>query len=319
MRVGSFFIMICTIGSWTFARADEVRTLTDSESSYVTPLEVPAPPPVAVSESAPSIVSLVDDVPMNRPFLMDTALGPTAFTLDQKQFQISPFDLRLVTFEGGLPAASWLHYGLFDFLTVGAGVGYDFTTSGYYALGINGWPVVAEVRLNFANTDQWSFGLSAAGRVQVGFDGESWRGRQSTSGVVSLVASGVLSPRWRLHEQLVFSHEHSTFTWTSYRSKRYVDSSNHAVLRWGNVFELRPAREHALTFGLAGVLDSLWRWGPLELSVNVPLSFGYHFISKNGFAIFAGLEAGPAFRVFSYYDYGVGFDGAISAGINFVL
>lgn len=348
MRQACVLSLIFLIGSSAFAALEEARTVEDADSLYLTPVQpAPDPSPQAEGEEKP----VVDDDPvvLNRPWLMETAVGSTAFVLDQGQFQFTPLDMRLVTFDGLLPAAAWVHFGVTDFLTLGVGPGIDLGTGAAYfgTPEVNGWPMVAEARLNFLNVGRWSFSLAVAGRYQFGFDSSAWQGRRSSSALVELMASEVTSARVRLHFHFLNGFAFNEIVHRSYsfsgrwnaETQRYEEGApelqnygqDQAVFRtrFGGALEWRPAREHVFLFGITAhgsvVYGSSYVYDDLVGDFSPRGSFGYHFVSQNRFTLYAGLELGPSFRVYdrfgysTYYGNSVGIGGALSAGINFVL
>jgi hypothetical protein len=342
---------ISTVGT-SLAFADEARTVVDAESAFVTPV-APAPEPTPSPEPLP-VVQKEESYPLNRAWLMETALGSTAFVLDQGKFQFAPLDARMVMMEGLLPASAWLHFGVLDSLTLGVGAGFDAGTESM-GPGFNGWPVVAEVRFNFLNVGNWSFTAGAAGRLHLGFDGNGSGGRQSNSALLQVIASNVVSAKTRLHLSLLGGYGENQRQYTYMTSDwiytpdnqgfregpRYwrttTNRDNSFRLRAGPQLEWRPGREHMFVFGgmfhmiftnevAAGYFYSEASRGELSTRAGI----GYHFVSQGGVTIFLGGEIGPKFRFmnntrydrFPYvpsYGSGIGVDGGFSARLNFLL
>ncbi len=336
MRMWVGVLVICLMGSQTSARSDEARTVSDSDSAYTTAFEE-----TSLTEPTPApVLPASEEVVLNRPWLMETALGPTAFVLDRKAFQFSLLDLRLLTFDSALPAASWIHYGGADVLTVGVGLGYDFGT-GENFYNVNGWPVVAEVRLNFLNVANWSFGAMVAGRYQIGFNSAGGSGRETQSAVAGLMASVALSPRVRMHLDLqgIYAHHVNQWGYTTYeysydsKGKAWSAHSPRQVVdrfvgdsirtRVGSFIEWRSAREHSFLFGILGhALALKYEFSRyLETAISLRAQLGYHFLSNNRFNLFAGAEIGPSLHLADPYGRRTfsGLDAAISTGINFIL
>jgi len=244
----------------------------------------------------------------NRPWLLETPAGSTAYVLDRNSFLLSA-RLEGSSSQLGLPPLLSARFGLLDSVTIGIASPVS-TPMDRNIL------ILGDVKWNFLNSELWSF----AARVWTGGTRRAERGETQAPYAGELTASYVLAENAKLHIGLMAASNHKLDRW-GYSSSHFdgenwvvdyvvnEDHESHLLLRATAAVEWRVSQSSGFTFSLSPQLmrDVYDRQGT---SGTVPgggmdpaatAGVAYHYYTPHlGFAV--GIEAGPRLENLRYYN-----------------
>ncbi len=334
-------LLVClSISSGVRADIGTVQVQPESISAELAESENQSDGSSLSSESAPAVESLqtlaASEEGVNRPWMLNTVAGPTAFVLDSRQFEIGiPLNRfsQLVWAESG-SSRPYLHanYGLTDSVSLSVG-GSQSTVSG-------------GVKWNFWNGEAWSFSLNPWVGYQFRQPNNYFSQNISKKIPVgiALAASRVIDGRHKTHFSLELARS-SIDSSLSYSYPNFAgapDSSVHSRsviqqvdARIAAAYELRLNRRHGVSFWVAPAISridtesshfgtdlpaSINKWDDTLIQVEAGVGYQY-FLDHFGFEI--GIAAGPQWssyrssEIYNYTDKSIA--GSITGGLSYRL
>ncbi|MGZ3687701.1 MAG: hypothetical protein ACXWPM_06400 [Bdellovibrionota bacterium] len=306
-----------------------------AETGVVEMAEPPAPTEIAVpapdTNSVPSgsvEAKLSPELPagssVNRPWNLNIPGSPTAFTLDQKQWEFGVEMLPYQQLAGMGSTYLFANYGIFNSLTVGL----EFAPIPPLYLAIH-------PKWNFANTDTWSFAVSPIVGFQLMKTAYMTNPSPNIPLAFELTASKVFEDHHRIHLSLIGSRTQTSSTTDGYvytnldgSTSSYSGGSQQELgygLRFSTTYEWRINQSHGMTFWLAPqakythgsssisdttYFDNNYKYLTLAVSGGV----GYQYNRQN-LGLFVGVGAGPSYSK-SYYDDSFPYD-SLSVMVDF--
>lgn len=312
------------------ARADIGTVQIQGEEPSAIETEAPLMPDSGTSSlstelaGASQITAVEEGV--NRPWLLHTSAGPTAFVLDAKQFEVAIpvngstqltrhfFGYSLLLLDG--------YFGLTDSLTLNVIA--------------NSSRVMAGPKWNFWNGELWSLSVSPTIGYQFRQTDSYFNEKSSPIGI-GFMASRVADSHHRIHFGFELSKDSEKSSY-DYSYQGYHSTSTYAAdlteARVVATYEYRINRRHGMTTWLAPAFSG-WVGNSTYTSTSssnstytsrgsnyfVGLGVGYQYFLQR-FGLQAGAEVGPKwYRHYSAsYDYNdLTVSGSISGGLSFRL
>jgi hypothetical protein len=259
--------------------------------------------------SAPQSVTQLPsfNLPVDRPWILDTPAGPTAYTLDRQQVEFA-FNFRRISqmLEVMGPYVG-SRFGITDQLSADGEISTQLANLG--------------LRWNFANSGPWAYSIRPWVGIKLKSENSgSYSNEQNSPLGIEISASKVLDDENRLH--FAFEGGHNTNQW-SYSSSSYSTTDGKLTqyyysnqynkgiyaARLSAAYEHRISRKSGFVFWLAPEYTSLnsssnynstgWTSSTnssgsqyAETALGLQLGTGYQFLGKN-FGTSIGLSLGP--------------------------
>lgn len=284
------------------------------------PESVGAPSDTTSVEMTAPVESVASErMDVNRPWEVQIPAGPTAFVLEQREFQAGLYKEHITnSLSVGGPLS--VRYGLTENITIGVGTPFEFSSFD------RGRLLLVEGKWNFLNSGSWSFAL----RPWFGYHIAADPSKRDGPLVAELIASRVLSDSLKLHLIGAFGKN----TRDGFHSYSYASTdtngnpTNHTsenrntnlynVVRSTAALEWRMHRRHGITFSIS----PQYRWNEYQYSspymggsgvgsdrytdMGMTAGVSYHYLREHfGFAL--GVEMGPTWHSNHYiYSYSSG-------------